>query len=226
MKNKYYRIAVLSLALAGGLSSVCFSAELSLNGIVPVVIEARGYGNTMGFPVGGYLPGNDVDLFAGYWEPVISSPGGLPRIATNALIFPSANSVLLAPFPTNISWYVDKITSETDGTNVLISKISLHRSDSTNDGVIVANNIQNILGSIPWPVPAELVGSDTNYVLKFEVVDSASLTNSRTFWDNPFAIVPEPAGILWFVGLITLFRKRHFLFSVSSNSVAAPSVSV
>jgi len=213
IKIKTYRVAMTSLFFATVFSCVCFSTELSLNGFVPAVGEAHGYGSTMGFPVGGYLPGNDVELYAGYWEPVIPTPG-LPHIATNALIFPSRNAVLLASFTTNIFWYVDKITSDTDGTNVLISKISLHRVDSTNDVVIVANNIQNILGTIPWLVPAELVGSDTNYVLNFEVVDSSSLTNSRTFWDNPFTVVPEPTGMLWLVGLLYLYAKgRSRIFS-------------
>ena len=205
IKNKTDRFAVVSLVFATVFSCVCFSNELSLNGFVPAVGEAHGYGSTMGFPVGGYQPGNDVELYAGYWEPVIPTPG-LPHIATNALIFPSRNAILMAPFTTNISWYVDKISSDTDGTNVIISKISVHRVDSTNDVVLVATNIQNILGTFPWPVPAELVGSDTNYVLKFEVVDSSSLTNSRTFWDNPFTVVPEPTGMLWLIGLLSFFR--------------------
>ena len=142
-KNKMYRVAIRSLFFATAFSCWCYSYELSLNGIVPGVSEAHGYGSTMGFPVGGYLPGNDVELYAGFWEPVIPTPG-LPHIATNALIFPSRNAILIAPFTTNISWYVDRITSDTDGTNVLISKISVHRADSTNDVVLVATNIQNI----------------------------------------------------------------------------------
>ena len=206
-KNKMYRVAIRSLFFATAFSCWCYSYELSLNGIVPGVSEAHGYGSTMGFPVGGYLPGNDVELYAGYWSPIVSQAGSPIHIATNALIFPSREAILIAPFPTNISWYVDKIISDTDGTNVLISKISVHRAHSTNDVVLVATNIQNILGTMPWPVPAELVGSDTNYVLKFEVVDNSSLTNSRTFWDNPFTVVPEPAGLFLLAGLFPLIRK-------------------
>lgn len=210
MNNRNYRVVISYLFAAAGLSSLCFSNELSLNGIVPVVSEAHGYGYTMGIPVGGYMPGNDVELYAGYWEPIIPQSGSPPHIATNALIFPSRNAVLLAPFPTNISWYVDEITDDLDGTNVIISKISLHLSDTTNEVDIVTNTIQNILGNISWSVPAAFVVSDTQYVLKFEVVNSASLTNSRIFWDNAFTIVPEPSGMLWIIGLIPLIRKRLY----------------
>ena len=45
----------------------------------------------------------------------------------------------------------------------------------------------------------------TNYVLKFEVVDSLSLTNSSILWDNVFAIVPEPCYLLFIVGILILF---------------------
>jgi hypothetical protein len=205
MNSKNYWVAIGTVFVAFGLSSVCFSTELSLNGIVPAVSEAHGYGWTTGIPAGGYMPGNDVELYAGYWEPV--SPPGAPHIATNALIFPSRNAVLSALFPTNISWYVDKITDDRDGTNVLIAKISVHRSDTSAEVGVVTNNIQNTLGNISWAVPAELVGSDTNYVLKFEVVNSLSVTNSRIFWDNAFMVVPEPAGMLWIIGLLLLTVK-------------------
>jgi hypothetical protein len=161
----------------------------------------------MGIPVGGYLPGDDVELYAGYWEPV--SPPGAPYIATNALIFPSDNAVLQAPYSTNISWYVDKIHDETDGTNVLISTISVHMADTAAEVAIVTNNIQNILGTIVWPVPPELVGSETNYVLKFEVVNSLSVTNSRIFRDNEFTVVPEPASLLVMYGLLSLWAPRR-----------------
>jgi hypothetical protein len=55
-----------------------------------------------------------------------------------------------------------------------------------------------------------MYGGETIYVLRFEVVDSSSLTTSRDFWDNPFTIVPEP-GFLWiigFSGVLIFGRKR------------------
>ena len=210
MRNSSYWVAIGSLFLAACCSSLCFSAELSLNGIVPAVSEADGCGSTMGFPVGGYMPGDDVELYAGYWGPVIPSPGPSPHIETNALIFPSRNAVLLTPFPTNISWYVDKITSDTDGTNVTVSEIAVYLADSTNEVAVVTNSVPNVAGAISWSIPEELIDGRTNYVLRFEVVDGTSSTNSRIFWDNPFAVViPEPVAMSWMVGLLAfLWRKR------------------
>ena len=72
--------------------------------------------------------------------------------------------------PTNIIWDIEKITGEIDGTNLTITKISVLLTETTNEVSVVTNNIDNLLGEIPWIVPAELIGSDTNYVLKFEVI--------------------------------------------------------
>jgi len=133
-----------------------------------------------------------------------------PQIATNALIFPSANSELIEEDLTNIIWHVDKITDDIDSSNLIISKISVHLAETSNEVASVTNDISNLLGKIPWLVPENLVGGDTNYVLKFEVVDSSSLTNSRIFWDNKFTIVPEPTIflILNFGFALLMFLKR------------------
>ncbi len=154
-----------------------------------------------------------------------------PHIATNALIFPFKNSppvlggvleewggensgaVLLAPFPTNIIWDTEKITDDLDGTNLTITKITVHLAETTNEVATVTNDVSNLLGEISWLVPENLIAGDTNYVIKFEVVDSSSLTNSRIFWDNEFTIVPE-GGILWIIGILECWIiGRKFKFS-------------
>jgi hypothetical protein len=136
-----------------------------------------------------------------------------PQIATNALIFPASNSVVWAPYPTNIIWDVSRITDDIDGTNLTITKITVFLEKTTNEISIVTNDIDNLLGEISWLVPENLVGNETNYVLKFEVVDSESLTNSRIFWDNKFIIIPEPTGILWIMTMLgALLCKRQTLF--------------
>ena len=134
-----------------------------------------------------------------------------PQIATNALIFPSANSELFEGDTTNIIWNFEKITDDLDGTNLTITKISVHVSETTNEVYIVMNNINNLLVAIPWLVPENLIGGDSNYVLKFEVVDSSSLTNSRIFWDNKFTIIPEIGTVFSFlfsVFCFFIFRKK------------------
>ena len=145
----------------------------------------------------------------------------LLEIATNALIFPSADAELLEGDFTNIIWDVEKITDDIDGTNLTITKISVHLSETTNEVATVTNGISNLLREIPWIVPnldqyliwtpnespqKSRFGSNrgtfplgvqaeySSYVLKFEVVDSSSLTNSRIFWDNKFSIIPEPGA--------------------------------
>ena len=129
-----------------------------------------------------------------------------PQIAANALIFPASNSIILAPHPTNIIWDVSKITDETDLT---ITKISVHLASNSNEVAVVTNDISNLLGEITWDVPESLIGNETNYVMKFEVVNTLSLTNSRVFLDNVFVIVPEPFCLL-FVIYQLLFIKLRF----------------
>jgi len=202
------KILVLLFGLLAIISSKCRGNELSLNGIVPVVGNANGYGWTAGAPIGGFMTGDDVDLYAGYWEPPISQNGNLPQIATNALIFPEAGSVIHASSPTNIIWHVDKITDDIDGTNLTITSITLHYADTTNFILEVTNNIANTLGEIEWYVPPGSWAGATNYVLKFEVIDSSFLTNSRVFWDNEFTIVPEMGTVIGYLLLILgIWRK-------------------
>jgi len=141
----------------------------------------------------------------------IGSVASEPHIATNALIFPSSSSVLLAPFPTNIIWDTEKITDGIDGTNLTITKISVHLASTTNELTTVTNDVSNLLGEIPWLVPENLIGGDTNYVLKFEVVDSTSLTNSRIFWDNKFTVVPE-TGIMMILSLVVISALRRVIW--------------
>jgi len=198
---------VLLLACFAIISGTCHAYEFSLNGIVPVVGNANGYGWTAGIPVGGFMSDNNVDLYAEYWEPPLSQNSNSPQIAIDALIFPSADAVIFASTPTNIIWDVEKITDDIDGTNLTISSITLHYADTTNFILEVTNNIANTLGEIEMNIPDGNWDGLTNYVLKFEVVDSSSLTNSRIFWDNTFAVVPEIGtvfsilcsvfGILW-----------------------------
>ena len=125
-----------------------------------------------------------------------------PEIDTNALIFPSYNASLFAPFSTNIIWDSYKISDEIDGSNLTISKISLLLADSSNEIAIIHTDVPNLLGEIPWLVSDSLINYNTNYILKFEVVDSSSLTNYCIFSNNSFAIIPEPAFFLIFFLLI------------------------
>jgi len=131
-----------------------------------------------------------------------------PQIATNALIFPSAGAQLYEGDLTNIIWDFEGITDDIDGTNLTISKISVHLASTTNEVGLVTNDISNLLGGIPWLVPEDLIGGETNYVLKFEVVDSSSLTNSRIFWDNKFTIVPEMGSIM-IMSLVVISALRR-----------------
>ena len=126
---------------------------------------------------------------------VLSAP---PQIAADALLQPVAGSEFLESSHTNIIWRVSGIIDEFDGTNVTITEITVLSADTTNKVATIAHNIQNVLGQTDWYVPASL--PDGNYYLRFEVVNSCSLTNSRIFFDNPFTIVPEP-GL--FISMLT-----------------------
>jgi len=130
----------------------------------------------------------------------------LLQIAKNALIFPSDGAVLESPFPTNVIWDAEKITDDTDDTNLTITKISMYNAENTTEVRTVALNVSNILGKISWNVPDD----NADYVLKFEVINSSSLTNSRIFWNNKFTIIPE-GGIVFslLVSVFCLFFVRR-----------------
>ena len=133
-----------------------------------------------------------------------------PHIATNALIFPSANSELYEGDLTNIIWDVEGITDEMDSTNLIITKISVYDIAMTNEIAIITNDVSNLLGTIPWTVPEYLIAGNTNYLMRFEVVDSSSLTNSRIFFDNEFTVVPEAVTSLLFFISVMLLKRRRF----------------
>jgi len=128
-----------------------------------------------------------------------------PEIATNALIFPFAGVELFEGETTNIIWRADRITDNIDGTNLTITKISVFQTNDTIAEVaLVTNDIQNIIEEIKWEVPLDLSGGDEIYMIRFEVVDSSSFTNSRYFYENSFTIVPEPRFI-WIFGFLNLW---------------------
>jgi predicted outer membrane repeat protein len=136
----------------------------------------------------------------------------IPRIETNALIFPFAGSMLSASAHTNIIWDPVKIYDEIDGTNLTVNVISVLRSNDLSEAAIAATNIANGNGAYTWLVPPELIGGVTGYVLRFEVIDSSSLTNSRVFSGNGFIVVPESfAGIVVLGMLAGCFTRRKAL---------------
>ena len=134
-----------------------------------------------------------------------------PVIATNALIFPFSGVELFEGETTNIIWNAEKISDNVFGTNVIITKISVYQTnDILTEVAVVTNNIQNILGEIEWEIPADFGGSsseDEIYMLRFDVMDSGTLTNSRYFYDNEFTVVPEACYLLFIIVLIPLFLK-------------------
>ena len=138
-----------------------------------------------------------------------TSKGPEPQIVADTLIFPGKNSIIHASQLTNVTWNTEKIFDNIDGTNLTIIEINLHYADTTNFILEVTNNIANTLGEIEMYIPDGNWDGLTNYVLKFEVVDSSSLTNSRIFWDNEFIIVPEPfLFIIYYLGLWIIYSRR------------------
>ena len=152
-----------------------------------------------------------------------------PQIATNALIFPSAGSVLDAIHATDIVWRVNGIMDDAGGTNLVIANMSVLVRDDATEVAVAALDVSNVLGQTPWIVPASLVGGGTTYVLRFDVVDSDSLTGSMVFVDTPFTVVPEPTFIgvlaaLAFIGLGMVCRKpSRTRCPASSSALDMPS---
>jgi len=134
-----------------------------------------------------------------------------PQIATNALLFPAADSVLDADNTTSVVWNAYAITDDIDGTNLVITRISAHPSNDLTIAWLITNEVNNLLGQAAWFVPGDLVDGTTNYVIRFEVVDSSWLTNSMVFFSNPFTVIPEPwfaAALLAGIACMTRCRQK------------------
>jgi hypothetical protein len=135
---------------------------------------------------------------------VFSTP---PQFADDTLIQPLAGSEFLESSYTNIIWRVSDVTDDFDGTNVIFTEITVV-DNSSNEVAVIVHNISNILGQITWYVPASL--PNDNYYLRFEAVDSCSLTNSKIFFNNPFTIIPEPGIFIFSLTGLLLFLSRYF----------------
>jgi|GEM_PF-2900593 len=151
----------------------------------------------------GFFTNDFVNIYRETWEEAA------PQIATNALVFPSADAELLEGEITNIVWNANYIFDDIDGTNLTITRISVYETNNpTNELAFVTNDIQNIDGQTDWLVPTILTNGADTYVMRFEVMDSSSLTNSRIFFDNPFTVVPESSLFLVFFSLLFYFSRK------------------
>jgi len=129
----------------------------------------------------------------------------IPKIETNALIYPSGGSSLVVSQFVVIVWNPERIHDDIDGTNLTITRVTALRTNDIFEVAVIATNISNLNGTQSWFVPEELLVNSTDYLLKFEVEDSNSLTNSRMFFDNSFIVIPEPvAGLMVLVLLCVL----------------------
>jgi hypothetical protein len=129
---------------------------------------------------------------------------GIPKINSDTLIFPYGGSMLNADHPTNITWNPAGITDLVDGTNLTISCISIHRSNDLAEVSVPATNLPSGTGWCPWQPTPELISGPTTYVVRFEVIDSSSLSNSWVFFDHAFIVVPEPASILMLLLVVSV----------------------
>ena len=130
----------------------------------------------------------------------------VPRVATNALVFPSAGSVLNAAVATGVVWQANYVTDDAGGTNLMIAKMSVLLRDDSTEVAVAATDVSNVLGQTTWAIPPALIGGGTTYVLRFDVVDSDALTGSVVFVDHPFTVVPEPIAGLLFCRLLLVCR--------------------
>ncbi len=150
----------------------------------------------------GYVDSDSINLHRETYQE------GIPKIAADTLVFPFSGSMLDAAQTTNIVWNPLGITDAIDGTNLMITLISVHRSNDLAEVAVPSTDTPNLIGWCPWPVPPALVGGQTSYVVRFEVVDSSSLTNSMVFYNHAFLVVPEPSGALMLLLVISLARRH------------------
>ena len=120
-----------------------------------------------------------------------------PQIAVDALLYPTNNAVVY-PYPTPwVIWDPAKITDDTDGTNLLLSKITVYNADTLQYLFDTAINISNINGKATMRIPVSFRKIKSDCVIRFEVVDSGSVTNSLIFNNKRFRVGEN--GMLLFI---------------------------
>lgn len=141
-----------------------------------------------------------------------------PQITSSALTFPASGDVLYADMtfgPTSIIWNISQIFDATDGPHVLITRISTHPKNNPANYTDLMHNILNPVGQVSISLPPHLISLTEEYVIRFDIENSAHFTNNRVFVDAPFSIIPEPVGCLIFYGALWMLvwraRKIHSL---------------
>jgi hypothetical protein len=132
-----------------------------------------------------------------------------PIVGSNALIFPSAGSELMAPAPTNVTWHISRIIDDHDGSNLTLTSITVHLADTTGMVVVVTNMVPNVLGELTWMVPDTLIDVQATYLLQFVAMDSGGRTGMCLFVDNPFTVVPEPLAAALAIACALLAAGRR-----------------
>jgi subtilisin-like proprotein convertase family protein len=112
-----------------------------------------------------------------------------PVISANALVFPSAGSMVLAETSTGIVWEITAFDDARDGSNLTMSTIALVREIHLQvDILTIAQAVPVLQGSVQWQAPTHLISPSNTYCIRLEVENSYDITSSRTFMSQPFTI--------------------------------------
>lgn len=149
------------------------------------------------------LSGNTTS--AVFWSQAfgVSAPDlAPPIIGADALAFPTAFSELQSEISTVIVWRTASVTDAVDGVHCTMSRIAIVRSNDAAQVALVGTNLPNTSGMISWTPAAELQDIDALYAVMLEAQDAAGNIAARTFWEQPFTVVPEPAVLSAIVAIL------------------------
>ncbi|GEM_PF-2396695 len=132
---------------------------------------------------------NDTVLYRGT---AVDSGGDTqpPDVRADALSCPAAGALLGTGMPTQIRWRVPHITDNYDGTNCIITRLSVLRSNDAVEVALIAEELPSANGAANWTPPAALASNSVWYVMALTVRDLSDNATSVVFAAQAFRVVP------------------------------------
>lgn len=154
--------------------------------------------------------GNNNTLYRGL--NISAADTNAPDIEAKALLFPRHGAILTADSVTNILWNPRRISDNYDGTNVVITRLRVLRS---NDAAVVATittDVANAVASAAW-LPGFMLTNGSAYVIEIAARDLSYNAAARVFTEEAFVVVPEAGASMAAAVLIVARLRRYTLGS-------------
>jgi hypothetical protein len=146
-----------------------------------------------------------------YRGTVVDSGGDTqpPDVRADALAHPTAGALLATGVTTQIRWRVPYITDNYDGTNCIVTRLAVLRSNDAVEVALVAEDVVSSAGVASWTPPAALLSNGVWYVVAMTVRDLSANATSVVFAAQAFHVVPPDTQPPLISASALLFPPAH-----------------